>query len=93
MLEHSRSYSAFSGTSSNSLAIRVLINSVAKADTIDVATFDPKAVNQRARVARDARSPLEILAAIEGHGWTVQAALTRLRMLLQDGGDPAKDQA
>ncbi len=54
----------------------------AKADAIDAATFDLKAVNPRARVIRDTRTPLQIVEAIEGHSRAVEAALTRLRSLL-----------
>jgi type I restriction enzyme M protein len=51
----------------------------AKADAIDAGTFDLKAVNPRARVIRDTRSPLEILTSIEQHGQKVQTALASLR--------------
>lgn len=50
-----------------------------KADAIDAATFDLKAVNPRARVIRDRRSVSEILTSIEHHGQKVQAALSLLR--------------
>jgi type I restriction enzyme M protein len=53
----------------------------AKADAIDASTFDLKAVNPRAKVTRDVRSPAEILDAITAHGQTVAAALQRLRQL------------
>lgn len=53
----------------------------AKADTIDATTFDLKAVNPRAKVDRDTRTPSEILNAITEHGRTVEAALLRLRAL------------
>lgn len=52
------------------------------ADVIDAGTFDLKAVNPRARVERDVRSPGEIIAAIAEHGRTVDAALARLRLHL-----------
>ena len=55
-------------------------DSQATADTIDVATFDLKAVNPRARVERDVRTPGEILDVIAEHGRTVDAALARLRL-------------
>lgn len=55
--------------------------SQAAADLIDAATFDLKAVNPRARVERDERSPIEILDAIEKHGRGVDEALARLRHL------------
>ena len=51
----------------------------AKADAIDAATFDLKAVNPRARVERDTRTPGEILDAIAAYSRTIEAALTRLR--------------
>ena len=53
----------------------------ARADAIDAATFDLKAVNPRAKVERDSRSPGEILDAIAEHGRTVASALQRLRAL------------
>lgn len=52
-----------------------------KADNIDATTFDLKAVNPRAKVERDTRTPHEILNAITEHGRTVEAALLRLRGL------------
>ncbi|MBS0183959.1 MAG: N-6 DNA methylase [Nitrospira sp.] len=57
----------------------------AKADTIDAASFDLKAVNPRARVIRDTRSVAEILASIDRHGLTVQEALATLRKQLAEG--------
>lgn len=51
------------------------------ADTIDAATFDLKAVNPRARVEKDTRTPAEILDAIDEHGRSVESALRRLRAL------------
>lgn len=59
-----------------------------KADAIDAATFDLKAVNPRARVERDTRTPGEILDAIAGHGRTVESALNRLRALTDGGNKP-----
>jgi len=53
----------------------------AKADAIDATTFDLKAVNPRAKVEHDTRTPAEILDAIAAHGRTVAAALQRLRAL------------
>ena len=52
-----------------------------KADAIEATTFDLKAVNPRARVERDTRTPGEILDAIAVHGSTVASALNRLRAL------------
>lgn len=53
----------------------------AKADAIDAATYDLKAVNPRARVERDTRSPAEIIESISQHGKTVEAALAKLQTL------------
>ncbi len=60
-------------------------DSQAKADAIDAAVYDLKAVNPRARVERDTRTPDEIIESIAGHGRTVEAALARLRNLLTEG--------
>lgn len=57
----------------------------AKADTIDAATFDLKAVNPRACVIRDTRSVGEILESIERHGQMVQESLATLRKQLVEG--------
>ncbi|MEN9426768.1 MAG: hypothetical protein RLZZ220_1117, partial [Pseudomonadota bacterium] len=56
----------------------------ARADAIDAATFDLKAVNPRARVERDLRSPAEILDSIARHGQVVEEALQRLRELTKN---------
>jgi type I restriction enzyme M protein len=45
----------------------------AAADAIDAATFDLKAVNPRARVESDTRTPIQILDAIAAHGRAVEA--------------------
>jgi type I restriction enzyme M protein len=54
----------------------------AEADAIDAAVYDLKAVNPRARVVRDTRSPAAIIESIAAHGRTVSAALARLSGLL-----------
>jgi type I restriction enzyme M protein len=54
-----------------------------RADAIDAAVYDLKAVNPRARVELDTRTPDEIIAAIAQHGRTVETALARLRSLTQ----------
>lgn len=59
-----------------------------KAAEIDAATFDLKAVNPRAVVKRDDRTPEQIIQSIEDHGKIVSDALTRLRALLAQE-DPA----
>ena len=53
----------------------------AKADAIDAAVYDLKAVNPCARVVRDTRTPVEIIESIANHGRTVEAALAKLRLL------------
>jgi predicted type IV restriction endonuclease len=54
-----------------------------KADAIDAAVIDLKAVNPRVRVERDTRSPKEIVASIAVQGKKVEAALARLSGLLE----------
>ncbi len=54
----------------------------AQADAIDAAVYDLKAVNPRARIVRDTRTPAEIIEAIAAHGRTVAGALARLNKLL-----------
>ncbi|MBQ0961062.1 SAM-dependent DNA methyltransferase [Ideonella sp. 4Y11] len=54
----------------------------AKADALDAAVFDLKAVNPHARMQRDERTPAQILEAIEAHGRTLQQALSALRALM-----------
>jgi type I restriction enzyme M protein len=57
--------------------------SQAKADAIDAAVFDLKAVNPNAVVRIDTRTPEEIIASIERHGEIVADALRSLRAALQ----------
>ena len=57
----------------------------AKADAIDAAVFDLKAVNPRVKVETDTRGPQEIVASIAAHGRQVEAALARLSGLLEQG--------
>jgi type I restriction enzyme M protein len=54
----------------------------AKASEIDAATFDLKAVNPRAVVKTDDRTPEQIIQSIEDQGKIVTDALARLRALL-----------
>jgi type I restriction enzyme M protein len=54
----------------------------AKASEIDAATFDLKAVNPRAVVKTDDRTPEQIIQNIEDQGKIVFDALARLRALL-----------
>jgi type I restriction enzyme M protein len=53
-----------------------------KADSIDAAVYDLKAVNPHARVDLDVRTPAEIIEIIEAHSRTVDRALTKLRTLI-----------
>lgn len=54
----------------------------AKADGVDSAVYDLKAVNPRARVTRDMRKPAEIIEAIAAHGRALDNALATLRALI-----------
>jgi type I restriction enzyme M protein len=54
----------------------------AAADAVDAATFDLKAVNPRARVEQDVRTPVEVLKSIAELGRTVDLAMERLRGLV-----------
>ena len=56
----------------------------AKADAIDAAVYDLKAVNPRQRVVRDDRTPAEIIETIAMHGQAVDSALEKLRSLILD---------
>lgn len=56
----------------------------AKADAIDAAVYDLKAVNPRARLERDTRTPAEIIDSIDGHSRTVESALARLRKMISE---------
>ena len=55
-----------------------------RADAIDAAVFDLKAVNPRARGGQDRRSPEAVLSAIAAHQRTIDTALARLGNLLAD---------
>jgi type I restriction enzyme M protein len=55
----------------------------AKADAIDAATYDLKAVNPNAKTETDGRTPVEIIEIIEAHGRKVEQALAKLRKLIQ----------
>jgi type I restriction enzyme M protein len=54
-----------------------------RADAIDAAVFDLKAVNPRARADRDMRGPEQVLAAIAEHQRIIDSALRRLKRLLE----------
>ena len=55
-----------------------------RADNIDAAVFDLKAVNPNAVVKVDTRTPQEIIANIEAQGTIVSDALARLNVLLAE---------
>jgi type I restriction enzyme M protein len=57
----------------------------AKADAIDAACFDLKAVNPRARDVRDVRTPEQVLESIAIHGRTIEQALGQLSKALAPG--------
>ena len=52
---------------------------------IEARGYDLKAVNPTAKAPGDTRTPLELLDAIEARGHEVDAAIARLRALLQAG--------
>ena len=54
----------------------------AKADAIDAAVYDLKAVNPNAVTKVDTRTPQEIIESIEAHGKIVSDAMKRLRELM-----------
>jgi len=54
----------------------------AKAQAIDDAVFDLKAVNPREKKSEDQRTPLQLLTAIDVKGREVDEALSRLRTIL-----------
>lgn len=56
----------------------------AKADEIDAAVFDLKAVNPNVVTKLDARTPTEIISSIEEQGKIVSGAMDRLRKLLME---------
>ena len=55
-----------------------------KADDIDAACFDLKAVNPNAIVKTDDRTPAMIIENIEEQGKIVNKALERLKLLLEE---------
>ncbi len=58
-------------------------DSLNKAQTIEDAVYDLKAVNPRERKVEDTRTPAELLTAIEQKGREVDEALSRLKALMQ----------
>lgn len=69
-------------TGYNEAADKAARKASAKAQTIDDAVYDLKAVNPRERKVVDSRTPAQLLEAIAEKGKEVDAALTRLRALL-----------
>lgn len=64
-------------------AVREARETEAKAVAIENAVYDLKAVNPNRRVLEDARTPLEIIAAIEARGVEADLALSHLRSLVE----------
>jgi len=60
---------------------------LAKAETIENAAFDLKAVNPNRVIEVDIRTPADLLAEIEVRGREADAALTHLRSLLVNDDD------
>jgi type I restriction enzyme M protein len=61
----------------------------ARADAIDAAVYDLKAVNPRTHIVRDNRTSAEIIESIASHGLRVDSALARLKALLAADPTPA----
>lgn len=59
-----------------------------KATDIENAVYDLKAVNPNRKVVTDTRTPAELLDFIESKGRETDAALTRLRMLINAPHQP-----
>ncbi len=62
---------------------RAAREALAKADALDAAVFDLKAVNPNAVIKIDTRTPEELIQSIADQGETVTRALKALRVLLQ----------
>jgi type I restriction enzyme M protein len=62
-----------------------------KADAIDAAVFDLKAVNPNAIVKIDTRTSEEVIESISGHSKIVSQALESLRKLLEEPMDVETD--
>jgi type I restriction enzyme M protein len=58
---------------------------MAKADAIDAAVYDLKAVNPNAKATEDTRTPEELLDLIDAKGIEVAEALSALRASLKRG--------
>jgi type I restriction enzyme M protein len=63
-------------------ADKVSRDALGKAQAIEDAVYDLKAVNPREKKITDTRTPAELLEAIEEKGREVDAALAKLRALL-----------
>lgn len=63
-------------------ADKAVRESIAKAQAIEDAIYDLKAVNPREKMVTDTRTPAQLLEAIAEKGREVEAALARLRALL-----------
>jgi type I restriction enzyme M protein len=60
-----------------------------KADAIDAAVYDLKAVNPREPTHIDKRTPDEILDSIEAQGQIISEALVQLRKLMSTTVQPS----
>lgn len=56
----------------------------AKANAIDAAIYDLKAVNPRVHIERDTRTPIEIIESIARQSLQVESALDHLRRLIAE---------
>lgn len=69
-------------------AERAVREALGKAQAIEDAVYDLKAVNPRKQEVRDNRTPAQLLHAIKLKGGEVDAALARLEMLIGKGTAP-----
>lgn len=72
-------------------ALREARDHQARAEAIENAAYDLKAVNPNRADDADSRTPVELLDAIGAAGREVDAALGRLRTLLASPGSPPVD--
>lgn len=63
-------------------ADKLVRDAISKAQAIEDAVYDLKAVNPREKKVLDTRTPVQFLEAIAEKGKQVDAALTRLRSLM-----------
>ena len=63
-------------------ADKLVRDAISKAQAIEDAVYDLKAVNPREKKVLDTRTPVQFLEGIAEKGKQVDAALTRLRSLM-----------